>query len=172
MYTGLPCNAWLSRKWAWSGSREQFLHCGLRKCRQIKSSVTGVINLDGQLVDNTYDGRARRGTSLLHVGRPQPSNSITSIFLDLSYKLFLHCYAAVGKDSTDVASRGPSATAELLVYNLQATEPRASFPETSLLRDRAKPPKCHAATQTGTRSTQTMTEACPLFALPGARVVT
>jgi len=101
-----------------------------------------------------------------------PLTPLLRFFLDLSYKLFLHCYAAVGKDSTDVASRGPSATAELLVYNLQATEPRASFPETSLLRDRAKPPKCHAATQTGTRSTQTMTEACPLFALPGARVVT
>ena len=26
-------------KWAWSGSREQFLHCGLRKFRHSKSSV-------------------------------------------------------------------------------------------------------------------------------------
>ena len=26
-------------KWAWSGSREQFLHCGLRKFRESKSSV-------------------------------------------------------------------------------------------------------------------------------------
>ena len=28
-------------KWAWSGSREQFLHCGLRKFRHSKSSVDG-----------------------------------------------------------------------------------------------------------------------------------
>ena len=29
----------------------------------------------------------------------------TSTFLDLSYKLFLHCYAAVGKNSTDTSRR-------------------------------------------------------------------
>jgi len=30
---------WVFLKWAWSGSREQFLHCGLRKFRHSKSSV-------------------------------------------------------------------------------------------------------------------------------------
>jgi len=30
---------WVLPKWAWSGSREQFLHCGLRKFRHSKSSV-------------------------------------------------------------------------------------------------------------------------------------
>jgi len=35
----LSCDAWVFPKWAWSGSREQFLHCGLRKFRHSKSSV-------------------------------------------------------------------------------------------------------------------------------------
>ena len=30
---------WVLPKWAWSGSREQFLHCWLRKFRHSKSSV-------------------------------------------------------------------------------------------------------------------------------------
>ena len=30
---------WVLPKWAWSGSHEQFLHCGLRKFRHSKSSV-------------------------------------------------------------------------------------------------------------------------------------
>jgi len=33
------CDEWVSPKWAWSGSREQFLHCGLRKFRHSKSSI-------------------------------------------------------------------------------------------------------------------------------------
>jgi len=33
------CDEWVLPKWAWSGSREQFLHCGLRKFRHSKSSV-------------------------------------------------------------------------------------------------------------------------------------
>ena len=33
------CDEWVFPKWAWSGSREQFLHCGLRKFRHSKSSV-------------------------------------------------------------------------------------------------------------------------------------
>jgi len=32
---------WVFPKWAWSGSREQFLHCGLRKFHHSKSSVYG-----------------------------------------------------------------------------------------------------------------------------------
>ena len=46
-------------------------------------------------------------------------NSLTPLLrfvFDLSYKLFLHCYAAVRKNfDWPVASRGPSAVAELLV---------------------------------------------------------
>ena len=33
------CDEWVFPKWAWSGSREQFLHCGLRKFCHSKSSV-------------------------------------------------------------------------------------------------------------------------------------
>ena len=33
------CDEWVLPKWAWSGSREQFLHCRLRKFRHSKSSV-------------------------------------------------------------------------------------------------------------------------------------
>ena len=33
------CDEWMFPKWAWSWSREQFLHCGLRKFRHSKSSV-------------------------------------------------------------------------------------------------------------------------------------
>ena len=33
------CDEWVFPKWAWSGSREQLLHCGLRKFRHCKSSV-------------------------------------------------------------------------------------------------------------------------------------
>jgi len=56
---GWPCEvlAWFSPEWAWSGSHEQLLHFGVRKFHHSKSSpCTGVINIDGQLVDNTYDG--------------------------------------------------------------------------------------------------------------------
>jgi len=35
----LSCDEWVFPKWAWSGSCEQFLHCGLRKFRHRKSSV-------------------------------------------------------------------------------------------------------------------------------------
>jgi len=35
----LSCDEWVFPKWAWSGSREQFLHCGLRKFGHSKSSV-------------------------------------------------------------------------------------------------------------------------------------
>ena len=39
MQSPCSCDEWVFPKWAWSGSREQFLHCGLRKFRHSKSSV-------------------------------------------------------------------------------------------------------------------------------------
>jgi len=33
------CDEWVFSKWAWSGSRERFLRCGLKKFRHRKSSV-------------------------------------------------------------------------------------------------------------------------------------
>jgi len=52
-------------KWAWSGSREQFLHCGLRKFRHSKSSVYGwYTQLDRRrFVYDTWDN----GSQLDHV---------------------------------------------------------------------------------------------------------
>jgi len=35
----LSCDEWVFTKWEWSRSREQFLHCGLRKFRHSKLSV-------------------------------------------------------------------------------------------------------------------------------------
>jgi len=35
----MSCDEWVFPKWAWSGSREQFLHCELRKFCHSKSSV-------------------------------------------------------------------------------------------------------------------------------------
>jgi len=53
-------------KWAWSGSREQFLRCGLRKFRHSKSSVyrwyTPVVR--GRFVYDTY--RTMEATRLRH----------------------------------------------------------------------------------------------------------
>jgi len=67
---------------------------------------TGVMNelLDGRLVDYTYNGRARRGWmhTLLYCDRLTP---LLRFVLKLSYKLYLHCYAAVGKKSTDTSRR-------------------------------------------------------------------
>jgi len=39
MWSLKSCGEWVLPKWAWSGSREQFLDCGLRKFRHSKSSV-------------------------------------------------------------------------------------------------------------------------------------
>jgi len=50
-------------KWAWSGSREQFLHCGLRKFRHSKSSVARwYTQLDRRrFVYDTWDSGSRLG---------------------------------------------------------------------------------------------------------------
>jgi len=88
----------LSPKWAWSGSREQFLHFGLRKFRHSKSSVY-----------RCY--KRQRSACGLHLRRSSaswlneqvyytsvycnPLNPLLRFVLDLSYKLYLHYYAAV-----------------------------------------------------------------------------
>jgi len=50
-------------KWAWSGSREQFLHCGLRKFRHSKSSIDRwYTQLDlRRFVYDTWDYGSRLG---------------------------------------------------------------------------------------------------------------
>jgi len=107
-------------KWAWSGSCEQFLQCGLGKVRHSKSSVY-----------RCY--QRRRSACGLHLRWSSASwlnaqvyytlvdcNPLTPLLRfvsDLLYKLYLHCYAAVGKNS-----RGPSAVAELLVTKRDVTQ--------------------------------------------------
>ena len=64
---GRPCEVlvlwWVLPKWAWSGSREQFLHCGLRKFRHSKSSVyRWYTQFDrGRIVYDIWDNGSRLG---------------------------------------------------------------------------------------------------------------
>jgi len=55
-YTARKISATANAKWAWSGSRKQFLHCGLKKFRHSKSSVyRWYTQLDrGRFVYDTY----------------------------------------------------------------------------------------------------------------------
>jgi len=59
----LSRDEWVLPKWAWSGSHEQFLHCGLRKFRHRKSSVyRWYTQLDRrQFVYDTWDNGSRLG---------------------------------------------------------------------------------------------------------------
>jgi len=69
---------------------------------------TDVMNVDGQLVDYTTTVKrvVAECTSLLHVGLLcNPLTPLLRFVLDLSYKLYLHCYAAAGKNSTDTSRR-------------------------------------------------------------------
>jgi len=45
------CDEWVLPKWAWSGSREQFLHCGLRKFRHSKFTHCLRLNLQLHTID-------------------------------------------------------------------------------------------------------------------------
>ena len=65
---------------------------------------TGVINVDRQLVDYTYDGRECRGWMHKLVDC-NPLTPLLQFVLDLSYKLYLHCYASVDKNLTDTSRR-------------------------------------------------------------------
>ena len=63
MWSLKSCDEWMLPKWAWSGSREQFLHCGLRKFRHSKSSVyRWYTPFDRrQFVYDTWDNGSRLG---------------------------------------------------------------------------------------------------------------
>ena len=54
--------------------------------------------VDGQLVDYAYYGRTQVYYTL---DECSPLTPLLLFVLDLSYKLFLHCYAAVGNILTD-----------------------------------------------------------------------
>ena len=108
-------------KWVWSGSREQFLHCGLRKFRHSKSSVyRWYTQLDRRrFVYDTWGNGSRLGRVMVEC-----TLSITHC---LRLNLQLHTIdlvvwvvsALLRGNWQDFnwhdASRGPSAIAELLV---------------------------------------------------------
>ena len=89
-----------------SGTLPQILHSESftavgRWCGQQNSSTV-------ELVDHTYDGRARRGWMHEVYYMLVDCNPLTPLLrfvLYLSYKLFLHCCAAVGKILTDTSRR-------------------------------------------------------------------
>ena len=94
-----------------SGSREEFLQFGLRNVATASRRCTDVMNADGQLVDYTTTVKrvVAECTSLLHVGLLCiPLSPLLRFVLDLSYKLYLHCDAAAGKNSTDTSRRAVS----------------------------------------------------------------
>jgi len=131
---------WVFPKWAWSGSREQFLHCGLRKFRHRKSSVYRWHPqlVCGQFVYNTCSTmeatQSRDGW--VHIF----TTHCPTVILQLhNFDLFRTCRslrvasALLRGNWQDFnwhdALRGPSTIAELLVYRpdaLPAAQPTAS----------------------------------------------
>ena len=105
-------------KWAWSGSREQFLHCGLRKFRHSKPLVDRwYTRLDRRrFVYDTYKTmKVTRTVECTCAHRP-------TLILQLhDFDLFKTCRTALLRGNWQDfnwhdASRGPSAIAELLIY--------------------------------------------------------
>ena len=114
----------MSVPWAWSRSREQFLHCGLRKFRYSKSLVERwYTQLDRRrFVYDTYKTmKATRRvmvecTCLLHIASNYISNFITSISSGLVVQVVSALLRGNWQDfNWHDTSRGPSALAELLV---------------------------------------------------------
>jgi len=123
----LSCDEWVFPEWAWSGSREQFLHCGLRKFRHSKSSVYA-----GDIHNSTVVG-----LFMTPIGQCKPTRSrhgwvhmfIThcpTVTLQLhNFDFFRTCRTSSSallrgnwQDfSWHDASRGPSAIAELFVLS-------------------------------------------------------
>jgi len=113
-----------SVKWAWSGSREQFLHCGLRKFWHSKSSVYSWYpqHICGGFVHYTYKTvevtRTRHSwVNMLNMHSPvQLSNFITLISSGLVVQVVSALLRSNWQDfNWHDACRGPSAIAELLV---------------------------------------------------------
>ena len=112
-------------KWAWSGSREQFLHCGLRKFRHSKSSVyRWYTQLDSRrFVYDTYKTmkatRMRHGWVHMFITH-RPTLSIQLHNFDLFRTCRIQVVSALLRGNWQDynwhdASRGDSAIAELLV---------------------------------------------------------
>jgi len=95
-------------KWAWSGSREQFLHCGLRKFRHSKSSVYRWYRLHNSTVVGLFMTHCLRLNVQLHTISLVRTCRISS-FRTVAWQLARLLY-------WQDASRGHSAIAELLVW--------------------------------------------------------
>ena len=118
------CDEWVFPKWAWSGSREQFLHCGLRKFRHSKSSVyRWYTQLDSRrFVYDTY--KTMKATRTCHGWVHMFIRHRFTLTLQLhNFDLFrtfrTSSFCTVACNWQDFnwhdASRGPSAIAELFV---------------------------------------------------------
>jgi len=111
-------------KWAWSGSREQFLHCDLENfaaasrrytCDIQNSSVVGLFMTPIRQW-KWLDRVVFECTCLLHIDPLQPSNFITSIWSGLVVQVVAALSRGNWQDfNWHDASRGLSAIAELLV---------------------------------------------------------
>jgi len=115
------CDEWVFPKWAWSGSREQFLHCGLRKFRHSKSSVyRWYTQLDRRhFVYDTY--KTMKATRISNTSRLSAHVYYTSAHLNPPTSgLVVQVVSALLRGNWQDfnwhdASHGPSAIAELLV---------------------------------------------------------
>ena len=116
----------LSLEGAWSGSREQFLHCGLRKFGHSKSSVDRwYTQLDRRrFVYDTY--KTMEATRTRHRWVHMFTTHWLTLTLQLhNFDLFRTCRTAMLHDNWQDfnwhdASRGPSAIAELPVSDVSA----------------------------------------------------
>ena len=111
-------------EWAWSGSRKQFLHCGLRKFRHSKSSVyRWYTQLDRRrFVHDTY--KTMKATRTRHGWLHMFTTHRPTLTLQLhNFDFFRTCRTALLHGNWQDfnwhdASRGPSAIAELLVLSI------------------------------------------------------
>ena len=83
-------------KWAWSGSREQFLHCGLRKFRHSKSSVyRWYTQLDHhRFIYDTWDNGSRLGRIMVQCRLPRLNLQLHTIDLVRTCCISSFCTAA------------------------------------------------------------------------------
>jgi len=115
------CDEWVFPKWAWWGSCEQFLHCGLRKFYHSKSSVDRwYIQLDRRrFVYDTY--KTVKATRTRHAWVHMFNTHRPTLTVQLhNFALFRTCHTVLLRGSWQDfnwhdALRGPSAIAELLV---------------------------------------------------------
>jgi len=123
------CDEWVFPKWAWSGSREQFLHCGLRKFRYSKSSVyRWYTQVDRRrFVYDTYKTMKATRTchGWVHMFITHQSTVTLQLHTSICSELVVQVVCAVLRGSWQDfnwhdASRSPSAIAEFLFCWLES----------------------------------------------------